>query len=160
MNHPEQLELELDFGGPPKPVYRRLTVNPQSLVYEFHQVFGCAIEQIEPSVISSRLSLLREEYHELKDELDGAVLSLTQDGKVFNMHKIAKETADLLYVVYGLAVNLGINATNALQLVHESNMSKLGVDGKPIFRDDGKVLKGPNYFEPDMTGTWKEIDNG
>jgi len=61
---------------------------------------------------------------------------------------LLKELADLVYVVYGTAVSLGLNLDEALERVHESNMSKLGEDGKPIYREDGKVLKGSNYKEP------------
>jgi predicted HAD superfamily Cof-like phosphohydrolase len=62
-----------------------------------------------------------------------------------------KELADLVYVCYQYAENMGWNLDEALNLVHESNMSKLDKDGKPIYRDDGKVLKGPNYKPPDLS---------
>ena len=63
--------------------------------------------------------------------------------------KIAKELADLLYVVYGTAVSFGIPIDEVFDEVHRSNMSKL-VDGKPVKREDGKVLKGPNYKPPQL----------
>jgi len=66
--------------------------------------------------------------------------------------ELAKELADLLYVVYGTAAAYGIPIDEVFNRVHESNMSKLGEDGKPVYRDDGKVLKGPNYKEPSMEG--------
>jgi len=59
-----------------------------------------------------------------------------------------KELADLVYVCYQYAENMGWFLDEALDRVHESNMSKLGEDGKPIYREDGKVLKGPNYKPP------------
>ena len=62
-----------------------------------------------------------------------------------------KELSDLVYVCYQYAENIGWNLDEALNRVHESNMSKLGEDGKPIYRDDGKVLKGPNYKPPDLS---------
>ena len=62
-----------------------------------------------------------------------------------------KELADLIYVCYQYAENMGWFLDEALNRVHESNMSKLGEDGKPIYREDGKVLKGPNYKPPDLT---------
>ena len=61
-----------------------------------------------------------------------------------------KELADLVYVCYQYAENMGWFLDEALNRVHESNMSKLGEDGKPIYRDDGKVLKGPNYKPPNL----------
>ena len=62
-----------------------------------------------------------------------------------------KELADLIYVCYQYAENMGWFLDEALDRVHLSNMSKLGEDGKPIYREDGKVLKGPNYKPPDLT---------
>lgn len=61
-----------------------------------------------------------------------------------------KELSDLVYVCYQYAANLGWDLDEAVQRVHESNMSKLGEDGKPIYREDGKVLKGPNYQPPHL----------
>ena len=62
-----------------------------------------------------------------------------------------KELADLVYVCYQYAENMGWLLDEAMNRVHESNMSKLGEDGKPIYREDGKVLKGPNYKPPDLS---------
>ena len=62
-----------------------------------------------------------------------------------------KELADLVYVCYQYAANMNWDLDEAMHRVHESNMSKLDEDGKPIYRDDGKVLKGPNYQPPDLS---------
>ena len=62
-----------------------------------------------------------------------------------------KELADLVYVCYQYAENMDWNLDEAMNRVHESNMSKLGEDGRPILREDGKVLKGPNYKPPTLT---------
>ena len=62
-----------------------------------------------------------------------------------------KELADLVYVCYQYAENMGWFLDEALDRVHKSNMSKLGEDGKPVYREDGKVLKGPNYKPPTLT---------
>ena len=62
-----------------------------------------------------------------------------------------KELADLVYVCYQYAENMGWFLDEALDRVHQSNMSKLGEDGLPIYREDGKVLKGPNYAPPKLT---------
>ena len=69
-----------------------------------------------------------------------------------NIHAEAlKELADLVYVCYQYAENMGWFLDEALDRVHISNMSKLGEDGEPVYREDGKVLKGPNYKPPDLT---------
>ena len=69
----------------------------------------------------------------------------------FELHKDAlKELADLVYVCYQYAENMGWFLDEALYRVHKSNMSKLGEDGKPIYREDGKVLKGPKYEPPNL----------
>lgn len=86
-----------------------------------------------------RKKLLKEELKELIDALDA------QDWL-----GVAKEAADLVYVIYGTAQRPGINMQAAVEAVHDSNMSKVGPDGKFIEREDGKVLKGEFYFEPDM----------
>ena len=67
-----------------------------------------------------------------------------------NKANILKELADLVYVCYQYAANLGWDLDEAMYRVHESNMSKLDENGKPIYRDDGKVLKGPNYAPPNL----------
>jgi len=68
-----------------------------------------------------------------------------------NSEDTLKELADLVYVCYQYAANLGWDLDEALDRVHASNMSKLDEDGKPIYREDGKVLKGPNYKPPTLT---------
>jgi predicted HAD superfamily Cof-like phosphohydrolase len=83
-----------------------------------------------------RADLIEEEFNELMDE----VYDPEPDKK-----KIAKEIADLLYVTYGMADAFGIPIDTVFAEVHRSNMSKLGEDGKPVKRADGKVTKGPKY---------------
>ena len=63
---------------------------------------------------------------------------------------LAKETMDVIVVLLGMLHSMGIDAEECWKVVHESNLSKLGPDGRPIYRDDGKVTKGPNYEPPDM----------
>ncbi len=104
------------------------------LVKEFHKAFD-----LNKSGSVSLWTKLIDEEHE---ELIGAL----EDG----FEHTAKELADLLYVTYGLAVYLQLDIDNVFAEVHRSNMSKLGEDGKPIYREDGKVLKGPNYKAPDL----------
>jgi predicted HAD superfamily Cof-like phosphohydrolase len=81
--------------------------------------------------------LIEEELNELKE-------AIANDDLV----EVADALADLLYVVYGAGAAFGINLDACFHEVHSSNMSKLGEDGKPIYREDGKVMKGPNFREP------------
>ena len=83
-----------------------------------------------------RWNLIKEEYEEVVDANEPAHL--------------LKELADLAYVTYGFAATFGWDLDEALRRVHASNMSKLGDDGKPILRSDGKVKKGPHYEAPDL----------
>ncbi len=86
---------------------------------------------------------------EFKEFLD-AENQLLKDFKI-NSSDCLKELADLVYVCYQYAENLGWDLDEALDRVHKSNMTKLGSDGKPIYREDGKVLKGPNYTPPNLS---------
>ena len=86
---------------------------------------------------------------EFKEFLDAENQLLT--GFTINKAECLTELADLVYVCYQYAANMGWDLDEALDRVHESNMTKLGEDGKPIRREDGKVLKGPNYKAPDLT---------
>jgi len=76
------------------------------------------------------------------------------------MREVADALTDILYVTYGAGHAFGINLDKCFREVQNSNMSKLGLDGKPIYNDKGKVMKGPNYFKPDLTKfvtQWKKI---
>lgn len=108
---------------------------------EFHTSFEIPSNKQQENL---RIHLLREEFIEVENIFEEVKHPKT-------MHELAKELADLLYVIYGTGNVFGIDLDIALQEVHKSNMSKLGEDGKPIRRADGKILKGPNYFEPDMS---------
>ena len=87
-----------------------------------------------------RLDLINEEVQELRDGL----------GKK-SMLEIADALTDILYVVYGAGHSFGIDLDECFNEVHRSNMTKLGADGRPMYREDGKVMKGPHYSEPDLT---------
>lgn len=116
------------------------------MVKEFHEVYGqekndsVSIDAIK-TFKNLRLSLIEEEHHEIEKEL----WTVNPDPVA-----VAKELTDLLYVVYGTGVTFGIDLDKCFSEVHKSNMSKLGEDGKPIYRNDGKVLKGPNYKPVDL----------
>lgn len=109
----------------------------QELVTEFQVAF-----QQEPDV-EMQVGLIREEFVEVFE-------SLAEE----DPYGTAKEIADLLYVTYGLAAMMGIDADRVVRDVHESNMSKLDSNGDPIYRHDGKVLKGVNYMPPMPSREW------
>lgn len=114
---------------------------PAVLVREFHDAFG--VERgVTDQIRELRARLIAEEAQEAVDALKAEPL---------DREAVAKELADLLVVTYGTADVLGIDLDAAFGAVHESNMSKLGPGGSVIRRDDGKVLKGPYYREPDMS---------
>lgn len=112
-------------------------------VAEFHEAFRLASgeEFKKDDLLDLRINLLEEEFKELLDELKSSPVSRT---------KVLKELCDLLYVAYGLGVAYGLPVDWGFDQVHKSNMSKLGRDGKPVYREDGKVIKGPNYKPPEF----------
>lgn len=90
-------------------------------------------------------TLIVEEFKEFLDAENQLLLGYTR-----NKTEVLKELADLVYVCYQYAANLGWDLDEALRRVHQSNMSKLDENGQPIYREDGKVLKGPNYQPPNL----------
>tara|TARA_A100001015_G_scaffold246870_1_gene283468 strand:- start:945 stop:1286 length:342 start_codon:yes stop_codon:yes gene_type:complete len=90
-------------------------------------------------ITSLRYDLIKEELNELKDAIDKK-----------DIQEVADALTDILYVTYGAGHAFGINLDKCFEEVQNSNMSKLGLDGKPIYNDKGKVMKGPNYFKPDL----------
>jgi predicted HAD superfamily Cof-like phosphohydrolase len=128
----------------------------EDYIEEFHKAFGVAINT-EPTVelLKLRKTLISEETKEVIEELDKAI-ELLESGKEVPKElytDLLKELSDLQVVLSGTAVSLKPvrKLDEAFIRVHESNMSKLGKDGKPILREDGKVLKGPKYFKPDLS---------
>ena len=95
---------------------------------------------------SLRISLIKEELEELKKAISDN-----------NIVEIADALTDILYVTYGAGHAFGVNLDKCFNEVQESNMSKLGEDGKPIYNEQGKVLKGPKYFKPDLSKFLKKI---
>ena len=119
---------------------------------EWHQKFGVPMrttpdpfDDSDENLANLRLRarIMKEEVREWETEA------------IYNAdnHKRIKELADILYTVIGTIITEGYQdkIEQAFDLLHESNMSKLGADGKPVRRADGKILKGPNYKEPDMS---------
>lgn len=138
---------------------------PDNLVEEFHKAFGHPVEtaptlgSVETRVL--RTKLLVEEVLELAaafglnvvcNVIDGVQHVVIEENKnlVPDIVEIADALGDIRYVTDGANLCFGLPAEEILAEIHRSNMSKLGEDGKPIYREDGKVLKGPNYFEPDI----------
>lgn len=122
-------------------------------VVEFHDAFAHPINAIlDIGLLVLRSDLIREEFHEFDEAVDKVLADLYSGKPPTQDHyaNLLKEMADLQYVLSGMAVALGMPLKEAFLEVHESNMSKLGDDGKPIYREDGKVLKGPNYQKPDL----------
>ena len=87
-----------------------------------------------------RLDLIKEEFDELKNAIDKK-----------DLLEVADALTDILYVTYGAGHAFGINLDKCFHEVQNSNMSKLDDNGKPIYNESGKVMKGPNYFKPDLS---------
>jgi predicted HAD superfamily Cof-like phosphohydrolase len=116
-------------------------------VQEFHETYGLPVEGApkisDEKTNALRINLLAEELDELREALAAG-----------DVVEVLDALTDLQYVLDGAYLSFGLHSVKqaAFDEVHRSNMSKLGADGKPIRRpEDGKVLKGPNYFEPDLS---------
>lgn len=114
------------------------------MVREFHEVYDCT-RNSTPTILDHDTVQLREKL--MSEELRETVEAMYDQ----DLKSVAKELADILYVVYGTAVSYGIDIDKVFKEVHSSNMSKLGPNGEVLRREDGKVLKGPNYREPDLS---------
>ena len=113
-------------------------------VGSFMKTFGQEVKS-RPSLSTDkinnlRLSLIKEELEELKDAM-----------KKKDLLEIADALTDILYVTYGAGHAFGINLDKCFDEDQSSNMSKLGADNKPIYNENGKVMKGPSYFKPDLS---------
>ena len=112
-------------------------------VKKFMQTLGQEIKEKanfpDEKITSLRYDLIIEEVKELEEAI-----------KKRDIKEVADALTDILYVTYGAGHSFGINLDKCFQEVQNSNMSKLGEDGKPIYNDKGKVMKGPNYFKPNL----------
>ena len=112
-------------------------------VKKFMQIFGQEVknkaEFPNEKIVQLRSNLIKEEL----DELNQAI-------KDKDMKEVADALTDILYVTYGAGHAFGIDLDKCFEEVQKSNMSKLGSDGKPIYNESGKVMKGSNYFKPDL----------
>ena len=109
----------------------------------FMETFG-QIVKTKPQFPDEKTMRLR--YDLIKEELNELELAM----KSKNLKEIADALADILYVTYGAGYAYGINLDKCFKEVQRANMSKLGNDGKPIYNDKGKVMKGPNYLAPNL----------
>ena len=132
---------------------RRIIIKPTlfELLREFHETYGAAIDQdFSLDLILLREKLLAEEFYEVLQEI------LYFETPEFYKKKLTKELADLMYVTIGFATTFGLPLEEVFYAVHESNMSKLGPNGEVLRREDGKILKGSNYKEPDLDQFFKD----
>ena len=109
----------------------------------FMETFGQEVKKKagfpNEKITSLRYDLIKEELDELKAAMDKK-----------DIKEVADALTDILYVTYGAGHAFGINLDKCFEEVQNSNMSKLGDDGKPIYNEFGKVMKGPNYFKPNL----------
>jgi predicted HAD superfamily Cof-like phosphohydrolase len=126
-----------------------------TLVRQFHEAFDLAAPGFptgQPAdVVRLRMRLIEEEFKEVMEELQALLYAADYEAYLVALGRLLKELADLRYVTDGCAVTFGLPIDEAFAEVHRSNMSKLGSDGRPVKDAGGKVLKGPNYTEADMS---------
>ena len=115
-------------------------------VAEFHRAFGMGVSQTMRADLGERKNLLR---FKLMEEENQEYLEAANDN---DMVEVADALGDMLYILCGTILEHGMQykIEEVFNEIQRSNMSKLGADGKPIYREDGKVLKGPNYFKPNI----------
>ncbi len=113
-------------------------------VKKFMETFGQEIREKasfpDDKITSLRYELIKEELDELREAIDSK-----------DIKEVADALTDILYVTYGAGHAFGINLDKCFEEVQNSNMSKLDFNGKPIYNEKGKVMKGPNYFKPDLS---------
>ena len=113
-------------------------------VKKFMQTFGQEIKE-NAEFPSEKITKLRTDL--IEEELSELRIAIINK----NIKEVADALTDILYVTYGAGHSFGINLDDCFNEVQKSNMSKLGSDGKPIYNENGKVMKGPNYFKPDLS---------
>ena len=111
----------------------------KTFMLTFGQIVRTKPQFPDEKVMNLRFDLIKEELNELKDAM-----------QTKNLKEIADALTDILYVTYGAGYAYGINLDKCFKEVQRANMSKLGKDGKPIYNEKGKVMKGPNYSPPNL----------
>ncbi len=121
-------------------------------VTEFHEAFGLGIKNTPTADIGEDRNMLR--FNLMKEENE-EYLEAAQNN---DLVEVADALGDMLYILCGTIIEHGMQEkiVEVFEEIQRSNMSKLGADGKPIYREDGKVLKGPNYFKPNIAGILEE----
>ena len=112
-------------------------------VRKFMETFGQEVKK-KAEFPNDKITTLR--YDLIKEELEELRIAMERK----DIKEVADALTDILYVTYGAGHSFGINLDKCFEEVQSSNMSKLGEDGRPIYNDKGKVMKGPNYFKPDL----------
>ena len=112
-------------------------------VKKFMRTFGQEVKE-KAGFPNEKITTLR--YELIKEELDELKEAITKK----DIKEVADALTDILYVTYGAGHAFGIDLDKCFDEVQKSNMSKLGVDGRPIYNEKGKVMKGPKYFKPDL----------
>ena len=122
--------------------------NKIAAVEKFHSAFGLGIIHEPKADLGERKNLLR---FNLMDEENKEYFEAAQNN---DLVEVADALGDMLYILCGTILEHGMQykIEEVFEEIQRSNMSKLGADGKPIYREDGKVLKGPNYFKPNIEG--------
>ena len=121
-------------------------------VKEFHSAFGLGIEEKPVADLGKDKNLLR--FNLMKEENEEYLEAANNN----DLAEVADALGDMLYILCGTIIEHGMQhkIEEVFEEIQSSNMSKLGADGKPIYREDGKVLKGPNYFKPDISSILEE----
>ena len=125
---------------------------PIEAVTLFHQAYGLGIENKPTASLNEAITTLR--FNLMKEENE-EYLEAAKEG---NLVEVGDALGDMLYILCGTIISHGFQdkMEAIFDEIQRSNMSKLGEDGKPIYRDDGKVLKGPNYFKPNLKAIIEE----
>ncbi len=125
---------------------------PLDAVTAFHKAFGLGIKNEPTADLSDEKNLLR--YKLMREENEEYLEAANNNDLV----EVADALGDMLYILCGTIIEHGMQhkIEEVFDEIQRSNMSKLGEDGKPIYREDGKVLKGPNYFKPNIKGILEE----
>ena len=126
---------------------------PIQAVIDFHNAFGLGVEQNPKANLPHAISKLR--FDLMKEENE----EYLEAARANDIIEIGDALGDMLYILCGTIIAHGFQdkIESIFDEIQKSNMSKLGADGKPIYREDGKVLKGPNYFKPNIEKILKEI---